>query len=290
MTKAPARKVLVLGASGMLGNTVIRHLGSDDRFHAVGTVRDATARDLLPASLRHCIVPNVDADQLDSVLRVFAEFRPEVVINCIGVVKQLTSLQTTLGLLPINALFPHRLAEICAIANTRLIHFSTDCVFSGAKGMYTERDEPDALDLYGQSKRMGEVNGARVLTIRTSIIGHELRSKFGLVEWFLNQTKEVQGFTNAVFSGLPTIEVARVLADYVLPSPNLEGTYHLAADPISKCALLKLISEIYSHNIPIHETNEPAIDRSLDPRRFNAATGYHTKPWRQMILSMHDYR
>jgi dTDP-4-dehydrorhamnose reductase len=253
-------------------------------------VRDAAARDLLPVSLRHCIVPNVDAGHLDSLLRVFAEFRPDVVINCIGVVKQLTSLQTALGLLPINALFPHRLAEICAISNTRLIHFSTDCVFSGTKGMYTEIDSPDALDLYGQSKRMGEVSGAGVLTIRTSIIGHELRSQFGLVEWFLNQTEEVQGFTNAVFSGLPTIEVARVLTEYVLPNPKLEGTYHLAAEPISKCALLKLIREIYNHNIPISETDEPVIDRSLDPCRFNAATGYRAKPWRQMISSMHEYR
>jgi dTDP-4-dehydrorhamnose reductase len=290
MTTNSVTRVLVLGASGMLGNTLFRFLASDTRYQVYGTVRDTRARDFLPQHLQTNLISGVDADRPNGMLQVFTETRPQIVINCIGVIKQHTSQQTPTGLLPINALFPHHLANVCALAGARLIHFSTDCVFSGSKGMYTESDTPDALDLYGQSKRMGEVTARHALTLRTSIIGHELTSKLGLVEWFLGQSNEVKGYTNAIFSGLPTVEVARVLVKHILPDPSLNGIYHLASEPTSKYELLSLIREIYNHDIDIRASSAPAINRSLDASKFNKATGYSALPWRQMVETMQEYR
>ena len=211
-------------------------------------------------------------------------------INCIGIVKQLADANDPLYALPFNSLLPHRLANLCGVAGARLVHMSTDCVYSGSKGMYTEEDIPDATDLYGRSKLLGEVDYPHAITLRTSIIGHELIGARSLVCWFLEQSGCVSGFNRAVFSGLPTVEIARLIRDYVLPNPLLHGVYHVSSDPINKFDLLKLVAHIYGKNIQIEKNGDYEIDRSLDSVRFREETGYSPASWEDLIVSMHEFR
>jgi dTDP-4-dehydrorhamnose reductase len=212
-----------------------------------------------------------------------------VVINCVGLVKQLAEADDPLAAIPINSLLPHRLARLCGAAGARLVHMSTDCIFSGAKGMYTEADMPDAKDLYGRSKYLGEVDYPNAITLRTSIIGHELNSGHSLVGWFLAQQGSVKGFRRAIFSGLPTVELARVIRDHVIPHPEMYGVYHVSADPINKFDLLTLISNVYGKKINIAKDEKFIIDRSLDSTRFRNATGYQPQPWPELVRWMCEF-
>ncbi len=187
-------------------------------------------------------------------------------------------------------MLPHQLARLCDLSGSRLIHISTDCVFSGAKGNYKESDFPDANDLYGRSKLLGEVNYHHSVTLRTSIIGHALGSQHGLIDWFLSQQAHVKGYTQAIFSGLPTNELARVVRDFVIPNPSLKGTYHVAAAAISKYELLDLVNVEYEKNLQIEADGELKIDRSLDASLFRAATGYLAPSWPDLIAQMHRFR
>ena len=289
MNPTTPTRVLVLGASGMLGNAVLRLFAGSDGFEARGTVRSPASARLLPPELRERLETGVDVENPDSLAGALARSRPQVVINCVGVVKQLAEADDPLTAIPINALLPHRLARLCAVANARLVHVSTDCVFSGARGLYTEADFPDANDLYGRSKYLGEVDYDNAVTLRTSIIGHELASAHGLVGWFLSQQGPVKGFRRAVFSGLPTVELARVIRDRVLPHPGLRGTYHVSADPINKYELLKLVAEAYRTPTGIEPDDRLVIDRSLDSGRFRAATGYTPPSWPELVRSMREF-
>lgn len=283
------KTVLVLGASGMLGNAMLRLFSQSEGHRALGTVRSSRAMRLLPEDLRDSLIVGVDVENFDSLSRGIAAAKPDVVINCIGVVKQLSESDDPLTAIPINSLLPHRLARLCDLAGARLIHVSTDCVFSGRKGLYTEADFPDANDLYGRSKYLGEVDYPNAVTLRTSIIGHELDGARSLVGWFLTQTGSVRGFTQAVFSGLPTVELARVIRDFVLPNPQLRGTYHVSADPINKYDLLQLVAAAYGKVIDIVPDASLVIDRSLLSKRFRESTGYSPQPWRQLIQGMREF-
>jgi dTDP-4-dehydrorhamnose reductase len=212
-----------------------------------------------------------------------------VVINCIGLVKQLAEANDPIVALPINAMLPHRLVRLCALANARLIHVSTDCVFNGSRGNYQEADISDAQDLYGKSKYLGEVAAPNAITLRTSIIGHELASAHGLVDWFLSQQGPIKGYSRAIFSGLPTVELARVVSEVVIPTPALSGVYHVASPAISKFELLRLVSEVYGKSIVIDADESVVIDRSLNPERFRLATGYVAPAWPELVKSMHDF-
>jgi len=177
------------------------------------------------------------------------------------------------------------------LLGARLIHISTDCVFSGRTGMYTEEDPSDANDLYGISKYIGEIhNQDHVITLRTSIIGHELGSQYALIDWFLAQEGAVKGYAKAVFSGLSTVELARVLRDYVLPQPKLTGLYHVSAEPIDKLSLLKLVAKVYEKNIQITPDEHVQIDRSLDSTRFQQVTGYVPPTWPELVRKMYEQR
>jgi dTDP-4-dehydrorhamnose reductase len=194
-----------------------------------------------------------------------------------------------LAAIPINALLPHRLARLCAVAGARLIHMSTDCVFDGQQGRYTESDVSNAQDLYGRSKFLGEVDYPHAVTLRTSIIGHELGSNHGLVDWFLSQQQGVRGFTRAVFSGLPTVELARVMRDFVIPNPGLRGVYHVSAEPIDKHALLQLLAQVYGKTTLIEPDDRLVIDRSLDSTLFRQTTGYQPAAWPELVRQMHSF-
>ena len=282
-------KVLVLGATGMLGNAVFRLFAASPGFQTWGSARSGGLVLRLPAAHQLQIVSGVDVENVDHLTRLFALTRPDVVINCIGLVKQLAEADDPLAAIPINALLPHRLARLCDVAGARLIHVSTDCVFTGTKGMYLEDDASDAKDLYGRSKYLGEVDYPHAVTLRTSIIGHELNSAHGLVGWFLAQQGGVKGFTRAIFSGLPTIELARVIRDVVIPSPELHGVHHVSAEPISKYELLCLVAQVYGKTIEVTPDDNLAIDRSLDSSRFRGLTGYAPPAWPELIRNMHQF-
>ncbi|MEZ7911445.1 MAG: SDR family oxidoreductase [Propionivibrio sp.] len=283
------KNILVLGASGMLGNAVLRVFSESDGFDVLGTVRSNRALKLLPPSVQQRLISGVDVENVDSLLAVFGQVKPDVVINCIGLVKQLSEADNPLSAIPINSLLPHRLARVCALSDSRLVHMSTDCVFSGVKGMYCEADIPDATDLYGRSKLLGEVDYPNAITLRTSIIGHELEGARSLVGWFLSQSGSVRGFKKALFSGLPTVEVARLIRDFVLPNAQLRGLYHVSADPINKYDLLRLVADAYGKVIDIKADESFVIDRSLDSSRFRSITGFQPKPWGDLVQSMKEF-
>lgn len=270
----------------MLGNACLRVLGRGPN-PAFGTIRNEALLDLFPENLRERLIPGIDALDFDGIARVVSDLRPDVVINCIGLVKQLDGAADPLSALPLNAMLPHQLHRLCKTTGSKLIHISTDCVFSGSRGNYTEADRPDADDLYGVSKRLGELHEPGTVTLRTSIIGHEMTSSRSLIDWFLSQDQAVDGFTRAMFSGLPTVELARLIRDQVIPNPELQGLYHVSAAPISKHDLLHLVAEIYGKVIDIRPSERLVIDRSLNSDRFRQATGWSPPPWTALVRSMH---
>jgi dTDP-4-dehydrorhamnose reductase len=283
-------RVLVLGASGMLGNAVMRVLSEKKDWQVFGTVRSGAACRFFASEIVDKLIAGVDVEDQDALVRVFTRVRPDVVINCIGLIKQLAEGDDPLVALPINAMLPHRLARLCKLAGSRLIHVSTDCVFSGAKGGYVEEDASDAQDLYGKSKFLGEVHDAHTITLRTSIIGHELQSAHGLIDWFLSQQGRCKGYRRAIFSGLPTVVLAKIMRDVVIPKPELSGLYHVAAEPIAKLDLLILVARQYNQSINIVPDDGLVIDRSLSADRFRQATGYVAERWPELIKQMHAYK
>lgn len=289
MTTKQKTRVLVLGVSGMLGNAVFRVFAQSDGYSVMGSARSASALRLLPSELREQVVCGVDVENTDSLMRLFALAQPNVVINCIGLVKQLAEADDPLAAIPINALLPHRAARLCDVAGARLIHMSTDCVFAGTRGMYGEQDVSDAKDLYGRSKYLGEVDYPHAVTLRTSIIGHELNSVHGLVGWFLAQQGPVKGYARAIFSGLPTVELAHVMRDFVIPNADLRGLYHVSAEPINKFELLKLVAQAYGKDIAITPDDNLVINRSLDSSRFREVTGYQPAAWPELVRRMHAF-
>lgn len=280
-------KILVIGIGGMLGSTLFRTLLQDEDTIAVGTARNASVRRYFDARFHADMLLDVDVLEPGELERLLERVEPEVVVNCVGLVKQLKAANDPLVALPVNAMLPHRLAALCRDNGARLIHISTDCVFDGSKGNYTETDKSDAVDLYGMSKFIGELRDLpEAVTLRTSIIGHELNSSHGLIEWFLSQSGSVKGFRRAVFSGLPTIELSRVILEYVVPRSDLSGLYHVSAEPISKFDLLSLVAEIYGIETEIIPDDDTVIDRSLNSERFQSATGYRAPAWPELIESM----
>lgn len=279
--------VLVIGASGMLGSAVLRLFANSTGYQVFGSARSSLALRTFPEELRCCVITGVDVDDTDALVRLFAKVKPVVVVNCVGLVKQLAAGNDPLLAIATNALLPHRLARLCEVAGARLVHMGTDCVFSGKRGAYTEADISDAADIYGRSKYLGEVDYPHAITLRTSIIGPELDGTRGLLAWFLAQTGSIKGYSRAVFSGLPTVEMARVIRDYVIPHPELRGVYHVSAEPISKFDLLTLISQVYGKDITIEVDWQLVIDRSLDSSRFRSATGFSPLPWLELIRNMH---
>jgi len=281
-------KVLILGASGMLGHKLFTMLSEYDNLKVDATVRSIEEGRWFPRELLANIHENVDADNFDTIIHAIADLKPDVVINCIGIIKQMSAAQDPVISISINALFPHRLALACKAADARMIHISTDCVFDGAKGNYSEKDQSNATDLYGRTKFLGEVYYPHCVTLRTSIIGHELKGKHGLIEWFLAQKGKVRGFTNAIYSGFPTVEIARIISKYVITDTDLKGLYHVSSNPISKYDLLKLVSERYKKSIEVEPYHDLRLDRSLDSTLFQQATGYSPPSWPELIDNMYQ--
>lgn len=282
-------KVMILGVTGMLGSMLLDVLSNDFKFITLGTIRSKNKINLLPKRLRKNIICGVNAEDLSELNNLLYEHKPEIVINCIGLIKQLSQSNDPLLAFPINTLLPHRLSQICSNIDARLIHISTDCVFKGDKGMYSEKDIPDATDIYGISKRFGELDIRNAITLRTSIIGHELNSSYGLIEWFLSQTESVNGYTNVIFSGLTTLELAHIIIDKIIPNRELSGLFNISSEAISKYDLLCLVAKIYKKNILINKDSTVKINRSLNSEKFKNITNYIFKSWPEMVSMMFKY-
>jgi dTDP-4-dehydrorhamnose reductase len=279
-------KILILGGRGMLGHKVWQVCR--DGFDCRATIRG----EAVPAAERATFPPDetmagVDAADFATVERAVDQAQPDVVVNAIGIVKQLDAAADPVISIEMNALFPHRLARLTAARGARLIHISTDCVYTGRAGRYTEDVPSDADDLYGRSKRLGEPTGPGALTIRTSIVGRELQGAHGLVEWFLGRRGgRVKGFTRAWFSGLTTAALAGTIVRVIDRHPDVSGLYHVAADRISKHELLGLVNDAFGAGITIDADETFEIDRSLDAGRFRAATGWAPAPWPEMVARL----
>lgn len=271
-------KIIIFGASGMLGHVLYSELKKN--HEVFGTVR---SKKWHPDLLEGC-----DVDDLPKVEKLIGEIKPDFVLNCIGIIKQLKASKDKVISLEVNALWPHRLAEICERHDAKMIHFSTDCVFSGDKGNYLETDLADARDTYGLSKFMGEVDYPHTLTLRTSIIGHELNSQVSLIDWFMSQNIECKGFRKAIYSGFPTIVVARFLNDIIF-NKFISGVYHFSSEPINKYELLKLVAEVYGKRINIVPNDELKIDRSLNSNRLRSELNWKPEGWASMVKSMHEH-
>jgi dTDP-4-dehydrorhamnose reductase len=272
----------------MIGSTMFKVLRESSELAVWGTLRSGHDRRFFNQADARQLIDSIDAFHSDALLKVFATIRPNVVINCVGLTKHRPEADDLLQSLELNAALPHRLARMCEAAGARLVHVSTDCVFLGSTGSYLESDIPDAQDFYGKSKSMGEVVLApNTITLRTSTIGHELHTRYGLLEWFLSQEMQCKGFSRAIFSGLPTVVFAQIVRDIVLPRPTLHGLYHVSAKAINKLDLLRLIAKVYKKKIDVVRDDSVVINRSLDGARFSAATGYVAPDWEELINLMH---
>jgi len=285
-------RIVVLGASGMLGSTAF-NVFNDYGYEVYGTVRSRAASERLRAK-RTSIIEGVTAENMESINEVFARVKPDVAINCMGIVKQDSNAQSIERVLPVNSIFPHRLASACKFGGIRMIHISTDCVFSGQRGNYSEEDIKDACDLYGISKGLGEVDDASgpALTLRTSVVGHELNSSRSLIDWFLANQKssEVQGYENVFYNGLSTVEVCKVVRMLAEKSEWRSGLLNLSGERISKGSLLRIVNEVYESGIQIQSVAEPVLNRTLDSSKFRELYGYSPPSWHEQIAELRLYK
>jgi dTDP-4-dehydrorhamnose reductase len=283
--------ILILGGNGMLGHVLSQVLVNETRHNIFTSTRDFQNKNLKKDFNIKNIISNLDVNKIKDLEKTIKRIKPSIVINCIGAIKQLKDSIDPSSFIYLNSLFPHHLYRICNSYDSRLIQISTDCVFSGERGDYKESDTIDCNDLYGRSKALGEiVDKKNALTIRTSIIGHEIGRKKSLLEWFLNQEKECHGFKNAIFSGFPTVTLSRIIKNYIIEDSSLHGLYHLSSDPISKFDLLKKISKAYSKSIKILPSTNLKIDRSLDSSLFAKKTGIEIDTWDSMIDEMYNFK
>ncbi len=281
-------KVLILGGNGMFGSMVATVLAAHRDYKVEQTMRSGAR---MHAGVANVPTHRCDVLDTDAIVRVLVEVRPDCVVNCTGLIKQRPESANVLAIFPINALFPHRLARLCDGIGARLIQFSTDCVFSGKTGSYADDSPADTRDNYGLSKWIGEVRDQKhVLTLRTSIIGHEAGGTYQLVDWFLAQEGTISGYRRAIFSGFPTVEIGRILADYVLPKNDIHGVYNISAEPVSKYDLLRLVRDVYDKKITIIPDDTVAIDRSLDSSSLRSLLGYIPPRWPDLIAQMRRTR
>ncbi len=275
-------RILILGGDGMLGHQLFKQLKSSHDVRVTLRQHLDLYKKFMLFSTENTY-PDIDVRSPGKIAEVLTDFHPDAVVNAIGIVKQLSEANESIPSLEINALFPHRLALLCKNINARMIHLSTDCVFSGKKGNYKESDRSDADDLYGRTKFLGEITEKRCLTLRTSMIGQELSRKKSLLEWFMAQNESVHGYKKFIFSGFTTLELSRVIENMILNYPDTSGIYHVSSEPISKFDLLSLIKANLKLPIEIIPEESFACDRSLDSSKFRQEFNYNPPSWEEMI-------
>jgi dTDP-4-dehydrorhamnose reductase len=278
-------RILILGGDGMLGHMLFTRLKT--KYDVKATLRqDLKAYQNMGIFNTDNSYSGVDVRTNDRLIEVLAAYDPDAIVNAVGIVKQRPSAKESIPSIEINSLFPHRLALLCQVTGARLIHLSTDCVFSGRKGNYSEDDTPDPDDLYGKTKLLGELYENHCITLRTSMIGFELSRKNSLLEWFTSQKGPVKGYKKGVFSGFTTIELSRIIDDLIMKHPDSHGLYHVSSEPISKYDLLSLVKRYLDLNVPIEKDEIFSCDRSLDSSRFRREFNYQPPSWEEMVQEL----
>ncbi len=275
------KKILVLGVNGLLGHRVFINLNKNKKFKVIGTLRSMNKNNIF---IKKKIIENFNVLNFDNLKKKINYIRPDFIINCIGVTNKKIKNNKTSDLILINSVLPHYLDSLSKKLKFKLIHISTDCVFSGLKNFYTEIDPCDVQDLYGLTKFIGEIRNSKNLTIRTSIIGHEMSEKNGLLEWFLSQ-KSVKGFSKVVYSGVTTNQLSEII-ERCITKYNLSGLFQVSSKPISKFELLKLIKKIYKKDIKIKKSVKMKKKLILNSKKFTKKTKYLVKPWKDQIEEM----
>ncbi len=283
-------KILVFGSTGMLGHTLIKYLQNQNSLEVEFTVRDKTKQKICQKIFGKEANFLFDADHPESALDAIRTFQPNICINCLGLIKQKDDSKNYLKSIRINSLIPHIISEYCREYDSKLIHISTDCVYSGRKGNYSEEDLPDPLDFYGRSKLLGEVSNDNALTIRTSIIGPELSTSKGLFEWFRSCDDVIYGYSNAWFSGFPTVELSRIIFEHIILKNIKNDIYNLSSKPINKFNLLRLINDAYGLNKKILVDESVKVDRTLDCSKFIKETNFVREEWEVMIDRMKSFK
>ena len=279
------KTVLILGASGMLGHMLARVFSPHHRV--IGTTSSQYKAESPLAKLldRDSWIGGIDVRSLNRVDELVREIQPDVVINCVGVIKQKMESSNITDAITINSLFPHHLANLCQSQNSRLIHFSTDCVFEGTPGMKMVSDTPNATDLYGTTKRLGEVDYGDSITIRSSIVGAQIVGTESLFQWAISQKgKKIKGFTGALYSGLTTMAMSKVILEIVDNFPQLSGIQQIASEAITKHDLLRRLNAALGLNLDICADNTIIYDRTLDGSEFVEQTGVRIPTWDEMII------
>lgn len=279
-------KILILGGAGMLGHQLWRSLHHEHEVWVTlrKPVGHYAAHKLFDPARAFT---GVDVSNPDSLEAVFRATKPQAVVNCIGIIKQLKEAKDPMLSLSINSMLPHRVARLCDMVGARMVHVSTDCVFSGGRGAYTEQDVSDAEDLYGRTKFLGEVHEPHCVTLRTSIIGRELETKSGLIEWFLSQEgREIRGFRRAIYSGFTTHEMSRIIHSVLFAHTGISGLWQVSSDPICKSDLLEVASRAFGWRGTIRPDDSFLCDRSLDSTRFRDRTGYRPPTWESMLVEL----
>ena len=271
----------------MIGHKLWQALAAGNNDDIVGTLhgqRDAFARYAL---FDERIIEQFEAADFEGVTSVLNRIRPSVIVNCIGITKRKSEASDVAKMFMINARFPHHLARWAAGNGARVIQFSTDCVFDGADGNYSERSVVTAPDLYGQTKYFGELDYDHCLTIRTSMIGREITGHTELLEWFLAQRgKCITGYRNARYSGLTTLAMARLLPRIVREHPQLCGKYQIAGPIITKYDLLCQLREAFGLEVKVVPDETFHCDRTLQSDRFVQATGIRIPSWEKMLSEL----
>jgi dTDP-4-dehydrorhamnose reductase len=283
-------KLLIIGGTGMLGHKLFQHL-SETFPQTYATIRQNISKEPFKRiSFLHSkrVFKDIDVSNLEALENVVFSLKPDYILNCIGIIKQHKEDAKPIPCIKINSLLPHQLVEMASKYGGRAIHFSTDCVFDGKRGLYTEEDAPNATDIYGRSKAMGEIVCDSALTLRTSIIGRELTSHLSLLDWFLRQKgTRIRGFTRAIYSGVTTNQMANIVRLILQDFPTLSGLYHVVSEPINKYDLLKLAKEIFKVNIEIKPYHDFIIDRSMKGDAFESVTGYKSPSWETLLRDIY---
>lgn len=278
------KKILILGIDGMIGHKIAQLLEQENNLF--GTTRKTIGPKKLGLKTSNLIKKDFDKNQS---LGFLDNLNPDIIINCIGITTRRINNDNISNLEFINSRLPHYLNEWTEKNDKRLIHFSTDCVYSGKSGMYTESDNPDAIDLYGKSKAIGEINNTKALTIRTSLIGREVYNHTELFEWlYKNKSGKVYGYENVYYSGLTTIRMSKILEKIINYYPDLQGVFNISSKPITKYSLLKLINRHFKFEIQVKKDLKIKSNKVLISKKITEITDIEIPTWEDLILEFKE--
>ncbi len=283
------KKLLLLGAEGMLGHVCLIKLS--EKFQVLATTKNK--RNIIFDNLNFLndsvILENVDLTNFEKIEKIIKKFKPKYLVNCAGVINKKISNYSKANSIKINSLLPHILSNLSELYKFRFLHISTDCVFDGSKGDYYEYDKKNAVDFYGQTKSIGEeFSNKRSIILRTSIIGHEIKSKLGMMEWFLNSKKKVEGYAAFRYSGITTLEIQRFII-YFLNQKKMSGLYNLASTTITKYKLLKIINNVYNKKIIILKNRYVKKNMVLKSNKLKLSNKNKPQSWQKQIEDLKKF-